>query len=88
MGQRRREAGRPARGRTGAQVRGARRGGALAGAAPARTHRAERSPAQGWYRGCSHGWYRGCTPDSCWVEGYGCSALMCSMRGFREGEQV
>lgn len=59
------------------------RGAQLAG-----THRAARSPEQGSYPGCSHGWHRGCTPDSCWVEGYGCSVLACSMRGFREGEQV
>lgn len=56
--------------------------------APPCTHPVEGSPEQGLYLGCSHGWYRGCTPDSCWVEGYGCSVLVCSMRGFREGEQV
>lgn len=70
------------------QASGAGQGSLLWASAPTCTHRVEESPERGSYRGCSHSWYCGCTPDSCWVEGYGCSVLVCSMRGFREGEEV
>lgn len=55
---------------------------------PTCTHQVEGSPEQGLYLDCSHGWYHDCTPDSCWVGGYDCSVLACSMESFREGEQV
>lgn len=70
------------------QACGAGQGTLLREPAPTCTHRVEESPERGSYRGCSHSWYYGCIPDSCWVEGYGCSVLVCSMRGFREGEEV
>lgn len=88
QGQQRRERAGHSTWRCVGQAFGAGQGTLLREPAPMCTHRVEESPERGSYRGCSHSWYYGCTPDSCWVEGYGCSVLVCSMRGFREGEEV